>query len=121
MGLILLVCLILPLSGCTKSSAYMIASNITNANHEVKAKYFEFTGKYEKSVVISGKEPHAITIDITTTKGKISYAISNTHTISHDTIESSSYHKKILLKDAGKYKIKLSAKKHRGNFEFTWK
>ena len=122
---ILLISLVLLLAisftGCTYGSKFTIGSLENNTLSSMSMKYMKFTGNKIKDIKVDEGEVCEVYVDIKTDDGKIDLLIKdesgNIAFEGHD-IPTSDF--TVYLKEAGKYKIKVEAKNHKGSYLIKW-
>lgn len=122
---IILMCLIVLLAigftGCTYGSTFTIGSFENNTLTSMSMKYNKFSGNKNKSITVKDGETCEVYVDIKTEEGKIDLLIKdesgNLAYEGHD-IQTSNF--TVNLKESGKYKIRIEAKKHKGSYSVKW-
>lgn len=118
----LILLLAISFSGCTYGSEFTIGSFENNTLSSMSMKYMKFTGNKNKNITVNEGQVCDVYVDILTEDGKIDLIIkddnSNVEYEGHD-IPTSDF--TVTLKEAGKYKIRVEAKNHKGSYSINWK
>jgi hypothetical protein len=116
---ILILLILFGLSGC--SGEYTLGSIENNTSTKMSMTYHYFRGEKEKKLTVDEGEPLVVSVDIKTESGTLDAYIINEDDEyiyeGHD-IPTSSF--TVDLAEAGKYRIRVEAAKHKGSYSFTW-
>lgn len=116
---LLILLMLFGLSGC--SGEYTLGSIENNTSTKMSMTYHYFRGDKEKKLTVDEGETLVVSVDIKTESGTLDAYIINEDDEyiyeGHD-IPTSSF--TVDLTEAGKYRIKVEAAKHKGSYSFTW-
>ncbi len=118
----LIILLVFSFSGCTYGSEFTIGSFENNSLTSMSMKYMKFSGNKNKNITVKDGETCEIYVDILTEDGKIDLLIKNENgNLEYEGHDIPTSNFTVTLKEAGKYKIRVEAKNHKGSYSINWK
>ncbi len=122
---IILMILILIISisfvGCTYGSGLTIGSVENNTLSSMSMKYAKFSGNKNKNITVNEGDICVVSVDIKTEEGKIDLLIKDDNeNIAYEGHNMPTSNFTVKLSEAGKYKISIEAKNHKGSYSIKW-
>ena len=118
--LIVIVLMGLFIAGCSQGGSYkLIMGDIHAGEDNIKGSYSSFSGNYYKKVRLNKNTKIYLELTAETETGLITAQLIDPEENKIFEIKEGSQKKK-LIKESGKYKIKVVGEDHNGSFELRW-
>ncbi len=117
----ILVLFAISVCGCTVSSGVSLNMTENNSSHQMTASYSKYSGYKKTFITVKSGKTKKVNVSVVTKKGDISLKITNDDgklIYQGDKMSTSDF--VVNLDEAGKYTVKVEAKKHSGSFDINW-
>jgi len=119
--MILILIISVSFAGCTYGSEFTIGSVENNTLSSMSMKYAKFSGNKNKNITVKEGDTCVVSVDIKTEEGKIDLFIKDDNgNIAYEGHNIPTSNFTVKLSEAGKYKISIEAKNHKGSYTSKW-